>query len=363
MKQQVTKRHARRKAHKAAFKPVNKMIRVGTVMGIPQALESLGLDSGEVLAEGGFDPGIFSDPDNLLAFTTRSQLIDHCTKKSACEYFGLLIGQRAGLHSLGLVGLLMRYSPDVRTALNNLVRYFHLHAHHSTSTSLQVQGGTAMLGFQIHQNIGSAGAQTADGALAIMVNMLRELCRPGWKPKEIWFMHSKPENLRPFQEFFEVRLRFNAEQNAVVLDSSCLTWRLPEVHDEVRQLVQKHVDQLASLYTDDFPEQVRTVLRASFISGDITAEHVAAMFSIHTRTLNRHLGAYGISYRDLVEEIRFEMARQILESSNTDIREVATILLYADQRSFIRAFRRWSGTTPARWRAAQKRQRLQRATW
>jgi hypothetical protein len=53
-------------AHKAAFKPANTMIRVGTVMGIPQALESLGLDSGEVLAEGGFDPGIFSDPDNLL---------------------------------------------------------------------------------------------------------------------------------------------------------------------------------------------------------------------------------------------------------------------------------------------------------
>ncbi len=159
----------------------------------------------------------------------------------------------------------------------------------------------------------------------------------------------------PFREFFRVRLRFNADQNAIVFDSSWLGVRLPEVHPELRRIVQKQIDILAARHGDDFPEQVRSVLRAALLSGAINAERVAALFSMHPRTLNRHLSEYGIQYRGLVDEMRFEMAQQMLMDSSLEVNEIALILLYADARSFIRAFRRWSGDTPARWRSSRGR--------
>jgi AraC-like DNA-binding protein len=332
------------------------MLRIGATMGLPEVLRSLGVSPREVLSEAGIDAGLFDNPDNLISYTARGRLMAHCAARTGCQHFGLLVGQRAGLHSLGLVGLLVKYSPDLETALTNLVRYLHLHVRGASST-LEVKGGAAILGYQIYQRGAQGNDQVGDGAVAVIFNILRELCGPDWKPMEAWFAHRQPEDVKPFRRFFGVRLRFDAEQNALVFSSSWLKRTLPEARSDVRRLVQKQIDALEARHGDDFPEQVRAVLRAALATGDTNAERVAALFSMHHRTLNRRLNAYGIGYQELVDEARFEMARQMLNDSDLAVSEIAMVLQYADARSFIRAFRRWSNATPARWRATQKQLR------
>lgn len=325
-------------------------------MGLPEVLRSLGADPRKVIAEAGIDPSLFDDPDNLITYTARGRLIAQCVARTGCQHFGLLTGQRGGLHSLGLVGLLLKYSPDVGTALRNLVRYFHLQFRGAAPT-LRVEGGTAIVGYQIYQRGAQANDQVADGAVAVIFNFMRELCGPDWKPAEAWFAHRKPADIAPFRRFFGVALRFDAEENALLFSSSWLNRALPEVHPDVRRLVQKQVDALAAQHHDDFPEQVRVVLRAALATGNARAEHVAALFSMHPRTFHRRLSDYGVGYQELMDEIRFDMARQILNDSDLPVSAIALILHYADARSFVRAFRRWSDQTPARWRAAQKKLR------
>jgi AraC-like DNA-binding protein len=143
-------------------------------------------------------------------------------------------------------------------------------------------------------------------------------------------------------------------RNALVFSSSWLKRPLPEVHRDVRAMVQKQIDALEAQHGEDFPEQVRTVLRAALATGDASAERVAALFSMHPRTLNRRLNTHGVGYQELLDEMRFDMARQMLSGSDLPVSEVAVMLHYADARAFIRAFRRWSDETPARWRATQK---------
>ena len=104
-------------------------------------------------------------------------------------------------------------------------------------------------------------------------------------------------------------------------------------------------------HDNDLPDQVRSVLRRSIRTGHARADQVAATFSMHARTLNRRLNEFGISFRELADEGRFEIAQQMLQSSAMDVAQIAAMLDYADASAFTRAFRRWSGTTPARWRA------------
>lgn len=332
------------------------MLRIGTVLGVPKVLRNLGLNPHKVLSEGGFDAGLFADPDNLISFTARGRLFSHCAAAADCEHFGLLVGQQAGLHSLGLLGLLVKYSTDVSTALKNLVRYFHLHAR-GVAVSLEMHGDIAILEYRIHQGGVDGNTLISDGALAVLFNVMRELCGPRWRPTEVRTMHKEPEDSALLQDFFKARLCFNAEQNALVFRSSWLQHTLPEVHSEVRRMVQKQIDALATQHEDEFPEQVRAVLRAALNSGDLRANRVAAIFSIHPRTLNRRLQASGFGYQQLVDESRYEIGKQMLQESNLAINEIALMLHYADARSYIRAFRRCSGETPARWRATQKRLR------
>ena len=88
------------------------------------------------------------------------------------------------------------------------------------------------------------------------------------------------------------------------------------------------------------------------MTGHAKADQIAAIFGMHSRTLNRRLNAYGVAFRDLVEESRFEIARQLLEHSAIEVGQISDLLGYAAPGVFTRAFRRWSGTTPVAWRAA-----------
>ena len=69
-----------------------------------------------------------------------------CIAATKCPHFGLLVGQRTHLSSLGLAGALVKYETDLGMALRSLVRYFHLHARGGLPT-LAVQGNQAMLGY------------------------------------------------------------------------------------------------------------------------------------------------------------------------------------------------------------------------
>ena len=337
----------------AAHGPGAATVRVGVAAAIPAVLRSLGADPAKVLTGAGFDPKLFDDPDNLISYAARGRLLGRCVAATGCRHFGLLLGQHGSLSALGLVGFLVQNSPDVGTALRGLVRYLHLHVRGAV-TSLAVHGNSAMLGYDIYQPRVEAADQIADGAVAVMFNIVRALCGPEWKPIEAWFAHRRPEDVGPFRRFFRVPLRFDGEQNAIVFSADWLNRRLPAADPELRRLLQKQTDAFEARHGDDFPEQIRRVLRTALLTGHAKADQVAGLFSLHSRTLNRRLNSFGTTFQELVDEGRYAIARQMLEGSDTGVSQIAASLDYADASAFTRAFRRWSGTTPARWRAARQ---------
>jgi AraC-like DNA-binding protein len=328
-------------------------VRVGGSMGIPDVLRSLGADPAEVLAEAGFELDLFNDPDLRVSYAARGRLLRHCVARTGCPHFGLLVGQRGGLHSLGLLGLLVKYSPDVRTALRGLVRHGHLHVR-GASVTLAEAGNSATLGYDIYEPQVMASVQNGDGAIATMFNIMGTLCGSDWEPVELRFAHRRPEDVGPFKRYFQAPLVFDAEHYAVVFAADWLHCPLSSNDPELRRLLQKQVDALEEMHGDDFPQQVRSVLRTALLTGHAKADQVAALFSVHPRTLHRRLNAFGTGYQEMVDACRFQIATQMLEDSAQEIGQIAAMLDYANASAFTRAFRRWSGTTPADWRASRK---------
>lgn len=330
--------------------PEQATVRVGGALAIPAVLKSLGADPAEVLAEAGFNLKLFGDPDNLISYAGRGRLISHCVARTGCEHFGLLVGQQGGLSSLGLVGFLVQQSPNVGSALDSLVRYLHLHVGGAVTT-LKVYGDVAVFGYDIYQPQVEATDQIGDGAVAIMFNIMCTLCGPDWKPIEVLFAHRKPKDVEPFRRFFRAPLRFDAEQNALQFSADWLEHPVSAADPELRRLLQKQIDTLEARYGENFPGQVQSALRTALLTGHAKADQIAALFSVHPRTLNRRLNAFGTSFKELVNVGRFEIARQMLENSAMEVSHIAALLDYADASAFTRAFRRWSGTTPTLWRA------------
>ena len=73
---------------------------------------------------------------------------------------------------------------------------------------------------------------------------------------------------------------------------------------------------------------------------------------MHERTLNRRLRSEGTTFHRQLDAVRHEVSLQLLSNTAMRLAEIAATLGYADASAFVRAFRRWSGTTPEGWRRA-----------
>ena len=330
-------------------KPRPATLRVGGAAAILAVLQDFGVDPDEVLTEAGIDRELFADPDNLITYAARDRLFRQCVSRTGCQHFGLLVGQRMNLKALGLVGLLMRTSPNVGKALSSLVNLLHLHSQGAV-IALLVDEDVAMLTYDAFEPGLEATDQTGSGAVAMMLNVMRTLCGPDFRPTEASFGHRRPADIEPFRKFFKVPLYFDAEHYALVFSRDWLDVRPPGADDELQQLLQKQVEVFESRYSLAFPDQVRKVLRSALITGYFSESEIAALFSMHSHTFRRRLDASATSFHELVDECRFEMAREMLLNTSLSVSEVSTSLGYSRASSFIRAFRRWSGVTPGQWR-------------
>lgn len=324
-------------------------VRIGGMLAIPAVLRGLGCDPDEVLAEAGVEAGLFDDPENLISYLGRGRLLDHCVARTECRHFGLLVGQRNGLEAMGLVGLLVKYSSDVETALRSLVRYRHLHVRGAVA-ALSVEGASATIGYATYLQHSEAADQVGDAAVASIFNFMRALCGSDWHPAEVRFAHRRPDDVGPYRRFFRAPMSFDAEQYGVVFSAAWLARRLNSDDPMLHRVLQQQIDALEARHGDDFAGQVRSVLRTGLLTGHGSAGQVAALFAIHGRTLHRRLNEFGTNFQQLADECRCEIARQMLEDSTLNVSQIAATLDYADASAFIRAFRRWTGTTPAQWR-------------
>ena len=98
------------------------------------------------------------------------------------------------------------------------------------------------------------------------------------------------------------------------------------------------------------PPRCEASCEPALMAGQHQADDIAALLGMHSRTLNRRLNAFGVGFQQLLDEARFEAARQMLQYSASDVGEISETLGYAAPGVFTRAFKRWSGTTPAQWR-------------
>ena len=292
---------------------------------------------------------LFDHADNRITLAERGRLLECCAKASGCPHFGLLVGQRDGLEQLGIVGLLARHAPDVGTALQRLIRHFHLQAQ-GVEIGLAIDGGRALFSYAISDE-GVAGIdQAGDGAVAAQLNIMRELCGPDFKALAAWFVRTPPKTLEPYRNIFQVRLRFEAPVYGLEFSSSWLTRHLPATDGALSHLIAEKISALENQKAENLSETVRRLMQTALAFNRVDAQHIASMLGMHVRTYHRRLRNNGTSHRELLDQTRMALACRLLEYSSKDIAEISELLGYAEARSFIRAFKRWAGTTPARWR-------------
>lgn len=321
--------------------------RVGALVELPQVLRDLGVDPRVVVISAGVDPSRLRNPENSLSFDEFGRLVETCVAATGCEHLGLLVGQRSGTNNLGLVGRLMQNAPTLGQAILDLCTNQHRYVRGAVPY-LMVQEETAFLGYAVYHPNARAIAHIGDGALAIAFNIMRELVRAA--PEAVLTSRRQPRDVAPYKRVFGLLPSFDAEQHALIFPVELLSRPIQNANRALRQTLEKSVAAYWALEQPSATEQVIRYLRARIIFSEATRAGVATYLSMHERSLNRYLRAEGTTFRGLVGEARFEVARQLLSGTRMDVTHIALILGYADVSAFSHAFQRWAGAAPSEWR-------------
>src|SRR5690606_11585243 len=185
------------------------------------------------------------------------------------------------------------------------------------------------------------------------INVVRQILGdPQLNPAIVEFAHEDARFADEYAQYFGCSVRFGAPRNRIAFLGEVFDRPIPGALPNTRVFLEE----LAMLRADragatgaasmDFVALVRVELLEAIPTGNFEAATVARRLSVSTRTLQRRLTAEGCAYRDLVDEVRVQMALELLAQPELSTEEIAFKLGYTRASSFNRAFKRWTGSAP-----------------
>nr|WP_315465485.1 AraC family transcriptional regulator [uncultured Rhodoferax sp.] len=165
------------------------------------------------------------------------------------------------------------------------------------------------------------------------------------------FPFEPPPHADAYEVLFPGPTRFQQAQAAIVFDASYLQLPLRRDEKSLQLMLQHALPLTVRQYRRDrlLVQQVRQLLRNQ-PQDTHSAEALATLLNVSPRTLHRQLKEEGATLQALKDEVRHSKASDLLLRSRRPIKQVAEAAGFLNEKSFIRAFKAWSGQTPAEFR-------------
>lgn len=268
--------------------------------------------------------------------------------------FGLIAGLRYHPTTHGDWGFALLSSPNIGAAIELGQRYFDL-SYSFNRTGAEVVGTQCILSYDGSDNPEDVRAALIERDMAALLTLWRDINGIALEVQSLEISGPPPDYADAFAPMFGVKPKFHATENRISFDASILARPQPQAdafglkfsEAQCRALLDKR-----SLRSGVAGRVRARVLRkpSEFPRMSVVAKELA----VTTRTLRNQLSREGTSYRKLVEQMRVELAEDLLCSTRASLDEIAEKLGYADKATFIAAFKRWRGVPPGEFRTEHR---------
>lgn len=265
---------------------------------------------------------------------------------------GFEIGKRLEFSNFYLLSFLLSGCHSGREVLTLLRRYYSLIISDSHAPDLFVGSQSIKLVFHVAEG-NSFGCQARSELIATGIHSAgRAFGSNLYQPFGVGFKHPAPPYHKQFEDFFGVPVLYNQPHNWISFSSKLLDKPLlqanPTLFGGLQQQANIALQQFPHL--KEFSSKVMHVLYQWPDSIPITKESVAELLNTSSRTLTRRLQEEDCQFSNLLRDVRLEKAKLALEEGYADVQQLAVDLGFSDRRGFERAFKQWTGATPAAYR-------------
>lgn len=318
---------------------------------VAKTLDDYGVDSKTVFKTAGLNPSHLHDPNARYPFSGMTKLWELAVEVTADPCFGLSTVKHWHPTTLHAFGFAWLASHTLKEAFERTERYVRIVSSAATVSLLETTDGYE---FKIDpaQHVGLKPAYAAmDAAMATFLYMCRLSCGQDFAPLRLELQRPAPPCSEKFSHFFNTNILYNSAHNQFLFDKYNLEKNLPTANAELAQSNDKIVsDYLADMDRSDTVMQVKSKLTDNLSSGNMTEKRMAELLNMSPRSLQRKLEEKNQNYKTLLDETRHELAAQYLQNSRLSINEITYLLGFSEASNFSRAFKRWTGSSPKRYR-------------
>lgn len=317
-------------------------------------LESKGISSRDVLASCGIDASVVESPSRRIEISTFDRLMEQLIRMSRETSLGIHAGREVNIQQFPLLGFLIGNCQTLREVMATLRRYYTLITD-SRSPEFFIGHGTSRIVYHFNEGKSSGNQFRAELIASAAHTLGNILCGKFYQLQDIGFRHPAPANRDQVQKFFQVPVHYDQAQNWISFSSQYIDSPLMYSNSTLITTLQKESEKAMERYShmQSFSQRIMFILNEWPETIAITKEAVAELINTSSRTLTRRLQEEGYQFSNLVKEVRLEKAMEALKFARTDVQQLALNLGFSDRRGFERAFKQWTGLTPAAYRRSQ----------
>jgi len=311
-----------------------------------------GLSLDQVAAAAGLAPNEVIAPSERVPEDAVSRILGLLAQEFPGEPVALEMAAAASVNFLGLLAPVARMVPDLRTGIQMFVDYRSVL---STSAGLEFidEPPGPMLCLD-HPNDREFGAHGAEMGLMMGKRAIADVFGVPDALRMVWIDHPATGPEQRYVDAFEAPVRFEAPSNALLFHRGRLNDPVdPDAGPRLR-VVRSHLELVRQqLEQADDPAELRQIRDAAARNaahGEFSAAALTRRLGVSLRTLQRRCLGLDTSVHEVIEEVRAATARQLLSDPELNLLEISLALGYSSDSAFRRAFRRWTGQSPAAYR-------------
>jgi AraC-like DNA-binding protein len=322
------------------------------IRALLKTLEDAGLNTADVCRACGIKAVILED---VNARIPRSQLLHlwlQTARRLPDPHLGIHLGERARPRAANVVTYLAMSSHTLREALERFIRYQRI-LDEGSGVQLTDAGAQTFIRIQFGSRELPATCDEIEYWSVLLLKYGRWIAGFDLPLREVRFSHPAPEDTSEHDRIFGCRLCFDAAESGLLIDSAELDRPSLHANPEVARTHERFADDCLTRLDDcSLKRQLRELLSTVLERGPRDLQTAATTLHIGMRTLQRRLRDEGTSYRQVVDELRRDIALSRLAKTDAPIEEITYLIGFSELSPFYRAFRRWTGKTPVEYRTA-----------
>ncbi len=290
------------------------------------------------------------DSNVNVSYKSFIKLIEIAALELNYPAFGLRLSTSLDLNTMNCLSTLNKKKLSFQEALISTQQFLSLYSNRSDCWELTKDKHLLIISRYTNASDLDLSVQEKELSYGVYLRVLQKIMGDTLKNCRIEFTHNNITELRLFKKFLKVDVAFNQECERIIIDSRYLNQHLTTIKPMYIQQSQFNHTNIPKNHEIGIEQQVKKLIMQNMTNKTHTIENIASRLDMHPRSLQRRLVEKNLSFKQLLNDLRIDVACWHLKASNKSVTLISEILGYNEVSSFSRTFKKQKKCSALQWR-------------